>query len=108
KVIAEQQGLNLKQINVGKTLLDVTGAAAEHHVFVPSDLTLLAKTLLQLDEVGKCLDPEFDPNASIRRNATELLSERMKKSSTQGSVLSTLLDLKDFAAGLPVRLNRIM
>jgi predicted unusual protein kinase regulating ubiquinone biosynthesis (AarF/ABC1/UbiB family) len=108
KVIAEQQGLNMQQINVGKTLLDVTGAAAENNVYVPSDLTLLAKTLLQLDEVGKCLDPKFDPNASIRRNAAELLSERMKKSSTQGSLLSTALDLKDFLAGLPVRLNRIM
>ena len=108
KVIAEQQGLSMHQINVGKTLLDVTGAAAEHNVFVPSDLTLLGKTLLQLDEVGKCLDPKFDPNAAIRRNAAALMSERMKKASTQGSLLSTALDLKDFFTGLPLRLNRIM
>jgi predicted unusual protein kinase regulating ubiquinone biosynthesis (AarF/ABC1/UbiB family) len=108
KIIAEQQGLSMQQINVGKTLLEVTSAAAEHNVYVPSDLTLLAKTLLQLDEVGKCLDPKFDPNAAIRRNATELMSERMRKASTQGSLLSSVLDLKDFLSGLPVRLNRIL
>jgi ubiquinone biosynthesis protein len=108
QVIAEQHGLNMQQINVGRTLLTVNGIAAEHGVYVPSELTLLAKTLLQLDEVGKALDPEFDPNASIRRNVTELMADRMRKQSTQGSMLSSVLDLKDFVAGLPTRLNRIM
>ena len=108
QVIAEQHGLNMQQINVGRTLLSVNGIAAEHGVFVPSELTLLAKTLLQLDEVGKTLDPEFDPNDSIRRNVAELMADRMRKQSTQGSLLSSALDLKDFMAGLPTRLNRIM
>lgn len=108
QVIAEQHGLNMQQINVGRTLLSVNGIAAEHGVFVPSELTLLAKTLLQLDEVGKALDPEFDPNDSIRRNVGELMADRMRKQSTQGSMLSSMLDLKDFMAGLPTRLNRIM
>ena len=107
-IIAEQHGQNLEQINVGGTLLAVTGCAADLSVDAPSQLTLLAKTLLQLDEIGKVLDPEFDPNAAIRRNVTDLVSERMRKRSTQGSMYSTVLELKDFAAGLPVRLNRIM
>jgi ubiquinone biosynthesis protein len=107
-VVAEQQGQGLKDINVGRTLLDVTQAAAEVGLFVPSELTMLGKTLLQLDEVGLVLDPEFDPNAAVRRNATELMSKRMRKDATQGSVLSSLLEMKDFVAGLPSRLNRIM
>ena len=107
-IIAEQHGQNLEQINVGGTLLAVTGCAADLSVYAPSQLTMLAKTLLQLDEIGKVLDPEFDPNAAIRRNVTDLVSERMRKRSTQGSMYSTVLELKDFAAGLPVRLNRIM
>jgi ubiquinone biosynthesis protein len=108
QVIAEQQGLDMQRINVGRTLLTVNGIAAEHGVFVPSELTLLAKTLLQLDEVGKALDPAFDPNDSIRRNVGEIMADRMRKHSTQGSLLSSMLDLKDFMAGLPTRLNRIM
>jgi ubiquinone biosynthesis protein len=107
-VVAEQQGQGLKDINVGRTLLDVTQTAAEVGLFVPSELTMLGKTLLQLDEVGLVLDPEFDPNAAVRRNATELMSKRMRKDATQGSVLSSLLEMKDFVAGLPSRLNRIM
>jgi len=38
---------------------------------VPSELTLPGKTLLQLDQIGKILDPQFDPNAAIRRNAKD-------------------------------------
>ena len=69
---------------------------------------MLGKTLLQLDEVGKILDPAFDPNASIRRNVGALMSQRMSKNVTQGSVLGSLLEMKDFVGGLPLRLNNIM
>ena len=108
QLVAEQHGQSIQQINVGRTLLTVVGMAAKHGIFVPTELTLLAKTLLQLDEVGKTLDPEFDPNASIRRNVAQLLQEKMRKQATQGSMFSSVLELKDFAAGLPARLNRIM
>ena len=107
-VIAEQHGLNLRQINVGRTLLVATSIAADHEVYVPAQLTLLAKTLLQLDEVGKCLDPEFDPNAAIQRHSSGILSERMRRQSTPGNVMASMLELKDFLGGLPARVNRIM
>jgi ubiquinone biosynthesis protein len=108
QVMTANQRKGLKDINVGRTLLEVTGTAADMDLFVPSELTLLGKTLLQLDEVGRILDPEFDPNAAIRHNAARLMSRRMKRDATQGSILSSLLDMKDFIAGLPVRANRIM
>ena len=59
--------------------MDVSRYARENGQFVPSELTLLGKTLLQLDEVGRILDPDFDPNASIRRNAAEITSGRMSR-----------------------------
>ena len=83
-------------------------SAAENGLHVPSELTLLGKTLLQLDEVGKILDPTFDPNASIRRNVGELMTKRMMNDATQGNLFSSLLEMKDFVGGLPSRLNRIM
>ena len=108
QMIARQQGASLAQINVGRTLLEVAGIAGDMGIYVPSQLTMLGKTLLQLDEVGKTLDPKFDPNAAIRRNVAELMSQRMKKTATQGSFLASLMEMKEFVAGLPVRLNKIM
>jgi ubiquinone biosynthesis protein len=107
-LVAAQQGRGLKHINVGNTLLDVTRLAADCGYFVPSELTLLAKTLLQLDEIGKVLDPQFDPNAAIRRHAATLTTRRMKREASEGSLLTAAIELKNFAAGLPNRVNRIM
>jgi predicted unusual protein kinase regulating ubiquinone biosynthesis (AarF/ABC1/UbiB family) len=108
QLMASRQDQGLQQINVGKSLLEVSKNAADNGLFVPSELTLLGKTLLQLDEVGKILDPAFDPNASIRRNVGELMSQRMSKTATQGSLFSSLLEMKHFVGGLPARLNKIM
>jgi ubiquinone biosynthesis protein len=108
RVIASQQGRGLQKINVGETLLEVTSTAANMGIYVPSELTMLGKTLLQLDEVGKILDPQFDPNAAIRRNVAELMSQRMRKAATQGGFLQAALELKEFVSGLPARLNKIM
>ena len=108
QIINEQQGMSLEQINVGRTLLEVTGVAADVGIHVPSQLSLLAKTLLQLDEIGKLLDPTFDPNAAIRRNAAEITSRKMNKSATPGSLLTSVMEMKEFAAGLPSRVNKIL
>jgi ubiquinone biosynthesis protein len=108
QLVAMRRDQGLERINVGRSLLDVSTHARETGLFVPSELTLLGKTLLQLDEVGRILDPQFDPNASIRRNVADILTRRMKKDLSQGSVFSTLLDLKDFTSQLPGRLNRLM
>jgi len=106
--VASSQNQGLLQLNVGHSLLDVSRYARENGLIVPTEFVLLGKTLLQLDEVGRILDPTFDPNASIRRNAAEITSTRMTREATQGSVVNTLLELKDFAVNLPARLNRIM
>jgi predicted unusual protein kinase regulating ubiquinone biosynthesis (AarF/ABC1/UbiB family) len=86
----------------------VTRSAAELGLYVPSELTMLGKTLLQLDEVGMILDPGFDPDAAIRRNAADIMAKRLNKDASQGSFFTSLLDMKEFVIGLPVRLNKIM
>jgi predicted unusual protein kinase regulating ubiquinone biosynthesis (AarF/ABC1/UbiB family) len=108
QLVSQQRDQPLSEINVGKTLLDVSESAAKDGLWVPSELTLLGKTLLQLDQIGKILDPAFDPNAAVRRNAGEILAQRMRKQASQGGMLNSILDLRDFLTGLPQRLNKIM
>jgi ubiquinone biosynthesis protein len=108
KLLVERQDQGLQQMSVGKTLLAMTQTAASAGFFVPSDLALLGKTLLQLDEVGRILDPDFDPNAAIRRNITNITSQHLNKGATKGSIMNSLLEMKDFVAGLPSKLNKIM
>ncbi|MDF3057154.1 MAG: hypothetical protein K0R17_1369 [Rariglobus sp.] len=108
QLILMRRDQGLESIKAGQALLDVSTIARDNGLFVPSELTLLGKTLLQLDEIGRILDPAFDPNASIRRNVTDLMARRMKKDISQGSIFSSLLELKDFTTQLPGRLNRVL
>lgn len=108
QLVADQHDAHLGQMDVGKMVLTVSSAAADSGLRVPTELTLLGKTLLQLDEVGRILAPNFDPNASIRKHATELLSRRMKETLTEGRAYAALLEGKEFFSALPSRLNKIL
>lgn len=108
QLMAIRRDQPLHQLKVGQSLLEISRSAAENSLFVPGELTLLGKTLLQLDEVGRVLDPNFNPNEAVRRDVSKLMSQRMLKDAAQGRVSAVLLEIKDFMAGLPGRLNGIM
>jgi predicted unusual protein kinase regulating ubiquinone biosynthesis (AarF/ABC1/UbiB family) len=108
QIITSSQNQSLEQLNVGKSLLDMSKTAMDNGLIVPSELTLLGKTLLQLDEVGKIIDPTFDPYAAVRRNVAVLVAQRMKKHASQGTIINSMLDLKNLFTHLPARLNRIL
>jgi predicted unusual protein kinase regulating ubiquinone biosynthesis (AarF/ABC1/UbiB family) len=89
-------------------MLAVAHSAVEAGVRLPNELTLLGKTLLNLDEVGTTLAPGFDVQESLRRNANELMMERMRRSVSPSSTFASLLEAKNFAERLPGRINRIL
>lgn len=107
-LVVRHQDSSLNELNVGRSLLLLDGMARENGLFPPPELSLLGKTLLQLDEVGRILEPEFNPNESIRRHLGEIMTRRMKEDLSQGSIFGALLEMKNFAAGLPGRLNRVL
>jgi hypothetical protein len=44
----------------------------------------------------------------VRRNGVDLMSRRMKKMATSGSLIAAVLEGKEFAAKLPGRVNRVL
>ncbi len=108
EIVAQQKTATVEQMQVGRLVLEVTQTAAESGIRVPPELTMLGKTLLNLDQVGRALEPEFDPNASIRRNAAQIMQQRLVKSLSPGNLFSGVLELKDLIQRLPARLNKII
>jgi predicted unusual protein kinase regulating ubiquinone biosynthesis (AarF/ABC1/UbiB family) len=107
-MVAQQQGATVEDIKIGLIVLEVTRVSAESGIRTPAELTMLGKTLLNLDEVGRTLNPKFDPNDSIRRNSADILRQRMVKSASPGNVLSAAMETKEFLQELPGRVNRIL
>lgn len=107
-LVVQQQNANLEDIEIGRVVMEVSRASAENGVNLPSEFTMLGKTLLNLDEVAGALDTKFDPNESIRRNAADIMRQRMLRSATSGNAFTTMLETKDFFEHLPGRVNRIL
>jgi ubiquinone biosynthesis protein len=101
-------GANLHTVQMGRIVLDAARIADECGLAGPRELTMLGKALLNLDGIGRVLDPEFDPNASMRRNAALILQRQVAQRLAPDSVMSSLLGLSRFASHLPARVNRIL
>ena len=108
EMVAENRDSKMGQIHIGKVVLAITRVSGDCGFRVPSELTMLGKTLLNLDQVGRTLDPKFDPNATIRRRSAELTQRRMRQSVSAGNLLGTLIEAKDFVERLPSRVNKIL
>lgn len=106
-LVMQQQTKTLQDLQIGKVVMGVQRIAADCRLLVPSELTLLGKTLLNLDLVGKTLSPTFDPNASIRKHAAKILHDRTLKELAPGNMLTFLLDAKEFVEHLPARMNQL-
>jgi predicted unusual protein kinase regulating ubiquinone biosynthesis (AarF/ABC1/UbiB family) len=107
-LVAQTKDQSVAQIEVGKIVLLLARTSGDCGIRVPSELMMLGKTLLNLDQVGRALDPVFDPNASIRRNAADLTRLRLRKTLSPANLLAGLMEVKEFAERLPGRINKIL
>ena len=107
-IIAEHQDFELAEPKVGRAVLMLMKVAAENGIQMPPELAMIGKTLLNLDKIGQTLAPHFDPNAAIRRHASEITEEQLKKDISPGNLFNTAVELKNFVTQLPGRVNRIL
>jgi predicted unusual protein kinase regulating ubiquinone biosynthesis (AarF/ABC1/UbiB family) len=107
-LVATQQDQTIKQVEVGKIVLSILEVSGRFGLIVAPELSMLGKALLNLDQVGYKLDPDFKPNEAIRESAAEIMKQRMQKSLSPGHVFQNMLEMKDFVERMPGRVNRIL
>ena len=106
--ITDEQGAKLENIQLGRSLLNYKRFANESGLDMPAELAMVSKTLLNLDIIGRTLDPKFEPNEAIRRNASEIMQQRFAKSLSPGNIFTAMIETKEFARQLPGRVNHIL
>ena len=106
--VSDNSDAILSRANAGKVTLEITRIAADCWFRLPPEFTLIAKALLNLDRVVYALDPNFDPNIIIRERANEILQRNILRSVAPNNLLSSVVDLKEFAEKLPTRVNKIL
>jgi predicted unusual protein kinase regulating ubiquinone biosynthesis (AarF/ABC1/UbiB family) len=96
------------RLGLGSALLDLTRLAYQNRVPVPSSMTLLGKTMLNLDGAIAVLSPELDPVELIRNYMLEVMLKRVGDQLSPGRVFAWVLDMKHLFENAPRRTDAIL
>jgi predicted unusual protein kinase regulating ubiquinone biosynthesis (AarF/ABC1/UbiB family) len=69
---------------------------------------MLAKALLNLDQVARTLDPDVQIDTIIESHATSVMRSRMAEGLRPARVMRSALDAAVFVEQLPNRLNKVL
>jgi ubiquinone biosynthesis protein len=93
--------VHLKDISFGNLLNELTSMIREHHLILPSDLTLLFKTLITLEGLGRQLDPNFDMSTHTEPFVREVLRLRYSPDAVLKRGAHGVKDMVSVLTGLP-------
>lgn len=108
RLVARHADATLDQIDAGRVVLEIARISADCWMRMPQQFTLIAKALLNLDQVVYTLAPNFDPNRVIREEASNILTRKLTESVEPGNVMSRIVEVKEFAERFPGRVNKIL
>ena len=101
-------GLTLQEINFAQYLDVITHLALKHRMQIPSDLLLINKAMLIMENIGRELDPSFDFIAFAEPYALRLAREKLSPSRFFEHGAKGLEELGDFVLLFPKQIKRII
>jgi ubiquinone biosynthesis protein len=108
QVVSTYHDADLRDTNTGQLMFAVLGIAAANELQIPSELAMLAKTLLSLDGITRKLDTEFNARETIRDYAESLVVRKVAQSFNPRNYYTALIDLNEFLIELPRRAREVL
>jgi ubiquinone biosynthesis protein len=107
-LVSQNADVAVGRMEAGRVALEIARISADCWFRLPTEFTMIAKALLNLDRVVEVLDPSFNPTAVIRNRASEILQRNLLKSISPANLINNAAELKEFVEKLPSRLNKIL
>ncbi|HYQ48089.1 MAG TPA: AarF/ABC1/UbiB kinase family protein [Thermodesulfovibrionales bacterium] len=101
-------GMTIKEINFAEYLDTVTHLAIKHKMKIPSDLLLINKAMLILENIGRELDPDFDFIAVAEPYASKIVRERLRPGRLYEKARKNVMEVTDFAVLFPRQMRQIV
>jgi len=86
-------------------MLEVVTAAAHCGLRTPPELSLLAKTLLNLDSVCQSLSPDIDVKDVLEDHLQEVMKSRLRKSLSSSSLANEAIEIQELLRDVPRRVS---
>ena len=106
-IVASVHDVDAAQVNAGQIIFNVVAIANANDLKAPPELTMLAKTLLNLDGITRKLDPQYNPEKVIRDYAEELMGLKLQQKFAPRNFYPAMLDLNQLVLDLPRRAREI-
>lgn len=97
----------IQEMDTGKLLMSITQACSDHGLQAPAELTLVAKALLNLDEVIIKLAPELNIKDVVRSYASRMMTLRLRQDLSPGRFFASAIELNDLIGELPGQLRTV-
>jgi ubiquinone biosynthesis protein len=101
-------GLTLQEINFAQYLDTITHLAIKHNLKIPSDLLLINKAMIVLENIGLQLDPNFDFIAAAEPYASRIIRKRISPSRLYDKARKNVMEIGDFAFLFPRQVKQII
>ena len=106
-LVARNHDRSVGEVQAGRVLFEVLGTSYDHGLKLPGELTLLAKTLFNLDGVTRALDPEFVPANAISSYLMQIATKRAREEMAPARLFQLASQTTALMSALPHRLDRI-
>jgi len=101
-------GMTLGQINFSNYMEAMVQLALRHHMQLPSELLLINKSMLILEDIGRQLDPRFDFIAASEPYVSRLMRERYSPGRLAARAQREISEAAEFFIYLPRQLNKLL
>jgi predicted unusual protein kinase regulating ubiquinone biosynthesis (AarF/ABC1/UbiB family) len=106
-LMARHYDLAVGEAQAGKVLYELINISYQNSLRLPAELTLLAKTMFNLDAVTRSIDPSFSPIPTIREYGNEMAQERARRDLNPRRLFQLATQGGDLLMALPHRLDLI-
>ena len=94
-----------RRASEGRMVLDLVRRATECGLRTPPEISLLGKTLLNLERVVDALAPELDIREQIESHLQSLMRDRMRKALSPANLATEALELQELVRDAPRKLS---
>lgn len=106
-LMAANYDLAVGELETGKVLYELINISYQKGLRLPAELTLLAKTMFNLDAVTRAIDPTYSPIPTIREYGNQIAADRARRELNPRRLYQLATESTGLFTALPHRLDII-
>ena len=107
-LLMRYSSLSVGEMPAGRLIGELAVASTASGLRPRSEISMVAKALLNLDEVARTLDPDIRVDDVMRGRAARVMRHRMLEAASPAKIMNSALEATAFAEALPGRLNKVL